>query len=137
MSGIHPRLKRPVGHRLAVAAVSLLHGGKPLTGPTIAGCVVAAKSSTLTLKFNLSLLGDDSVQVQPFVNADGTDANNMSTWTGVDSLTAMVCGSAPTAPAPPKGMSCQQKCEAGAWRISALGSASALDTPPHSLTRVP
>jgi hypothetical protein len=31
---------------------------------------------------------------------------------GVDSLTAMVCGSAPPTPAPPGGMSCQQKCEA-------------------------
>jgi len=55
MGGIHPRLKRPVGRRLAVAAASMMHataaaggaaggGGDvsasalPLTGPTIAGC---------------------------------------------------------------------------------------------------
>ena len=69
MGGIHPRLKRPVGHRLAIAAAALLHGKGPLTGPTISGCssagAAAAGAKKLVLKFNRSLLGEDKVQVQP------------------------------------------------------------------------
>jgi hypothetical protein len=88
--GIHPRIKRPVGRRLAHAAArqlkrqaaeqqaqqaqkaqqrlggseqeSALSGGGgggggsgAITGPTIAGCTATA--SSLTLKFNSSLLG--------------------------------------------------------------------------------
>lgn len=112
MGGIHPRLKRPVGHRLAVAAVALLHPADPtapvpLTGPTIAGCshAEAGQASTLTLKFDTKLLGDDDVQVRPF-------ETNMSLWAGVDSLTAMVCASAPPPPPLPGGETCQKKCEA-------------------------
>ena len=89
-SGIHPRLKRPVGYRLAVAAAALLHPADPsapvpLTGPTVAGCSHAegGQPPTLTLKFDTKLLGDDNVQVRPF-------ETNMSLWAGVDSLTAMV-----------------------------------------------
>ena len=102
--GIHPRLKRPVGRRLAVAAVALLHRattppaeGGALTGPTIAGCSLSGaaphhgevkdRSSVLTLQFDLRLLGEDEVLVQDF-------NTNMSSWHGVDSLTAMVCASA-------------------------------------------
>jgi hypothetical protein len=107
MGGIHPRLKRPVGHRLAVAAAALLHpeksGGAPfMTGPTISGCSYSAGS--LTLKFNKTLLGSDTIAVQDF-------DTNMSNWNGVDSLTAMVCGSA-AAPPPGPPMTCQEKCEA-------------------------
>lgn len=132
-----PRLKRPVGRRLAVAAASLLHqrapssdgningtivatADVPLTGPTIAGCAYSSKRQTgtgtertgyadvaaqsLTLKFNKTLLAGDTVQVQEF-------NTNMTTWSGVDSLTLMVCGSAaPPAPGPP--MTCAEKCEA-------------------------
>ena len=43
----------------------------------------AGQASTLTLKFDTKLLGDDDVQVRPF-------ETNMSLWAGVDSLTAMV-----------------------------------------------
>jgi hypothetical protein len=92
MGGIHPRLKRPVGHRLAVAAASLMHEKTPLTGPTIAGCQLSGSTIAdrqLTLKFNLTLLGDDTVQVQNFVNADGSDANNMSTWAGTGAINAV------------------------------------------------
>jgi hypothetical protein len=80
MGGIHPRLKRPVGRRLAVAAASMMHatGGDvsasalPLTGPTIAGCSYGSSTAntaggspspsqqaeelSLTLKFNETLL---------------------------------------------------------------------------------
>ena len=73
MGGIHPRLKRPVGRRLAVAAAALLHpkGGHaaiPLSGPTLSGCRFEAtgppssSGATMTLQFNATLLGDDEVQ---------------------------------------------------------------------------
>lgn len=136
MGGIHPRLKRPVGRRLAVAAASIMHQransnedgtemttntiGVPFTGPTIAGCTYSSgrRSNTgyrraehsdiatpsLTLHFNQTLLAGDTLMVQDF-------NTNMSTWSGVDSLTLMVCGSAtPPPPGPP--LTCPEKCEA-------------------------
>jgi hypothetical protein len=66
MGGIHPRLKRPVGRRLAVAAAAL-RNGTVLTGPTIAGCSatsVDGATTALTIHFNKTLLGDDAVVVQ-------------------------------------------------------------------------
>jgi hypothetical protein len=39
MGGIHPRIKKPVGYRLAAAAMSIVYNGTGAsTGPTIAGC---------------------------------------------------------------------------------------------------
>ena len=66
--GIHPRDKRPVGRRLAQAALASVYGMHPTdtpaiaTGPTLSGCQLADK--TLTLKFNATLLGSDSVEVR-------------------------------------------------------------------------
>lgn len=139
MGGIHPRLKRPVGHRLAVAAAALLHSAdpsnpEPLTGPTIAGCSVTGgggggggggvgggvgSTPTLTLQFDKKLLGNDDVSVQPF-------ETNMSLWNGVDSLTAMVCASTPPSPPPPASMPCQQKCEAAGHCSAGLVSCDQL-----------
>jgi hypothetical protein len=115
MGGIHPRLKRPVGHRLAVAAASMLGGSSvPLTGPTIAGCTYKTGAPSLSLKFNTTLLAGDTIQVQDF-------NTNVSTWTGVDSLTLMVCASAaPPPPGPP--LTCQEKCEAAGHCTVGLGS---------------
>ena len=76
-----------------------------LTGPTIAGCTYHSSSRSyerstngsdivtpnLTLKFNSTLLAGDTIQVQDF-------NTNMTTWSGVDSLTLMVCGSAAPPP---------------------------------------
>lgn len=103
MGGIHPRLKRPVGRRLAIAAVNLLpkyrsyavstllKGQTAVTGPTLAGCrlggsalsavsaagvgITASGSSgqQLALKFNKTLLGTEGLMVRPF------DAD-MSEW---------------------------------------------------------
>jgi hypothetical protein len=40
---IHPRLKQPVGARLAASALALVYGkGGAVTGPTLAGCAVTA-----------------------------------------------------------------------------------------------
>ena len=95
MGGIHPRLKRPVGRRLALAAMAQLY--PTVTDPTttgaasaltIAGCGVTADAQALVLHFNSTLLGKDAVLVQPF-------DTNMSGWSGVDSLGAMVCAAPP------------------------------------------
>lgn len=48
---LHPRLKQPVGARLAHAALSVAYGSKdPVSGPTIAGCVM--NGSSLTISFD-------------------------------------------------------------------------------------
>ena len=51
--GIHPRLKKPVGQRLALGALKEGYGlGGGATGGTIKGCAYDAASNTLTLGFN-------------------------------------------------------------------------------------
>jgi hypothetical protein len=67
-AGIHPRLKRPVGERLAKAAYNQVYGGAAAsTGPTISGCKLS--SSKLTLIFDPELLKSSKVVVQPNTNA--------------------------------------------------------------------
>ena len=78
MGGIHPRIKRPVGRRLAYAAARQLKkqdearrnpaqdsdttlSAGAITGPTVAGCTAAATS--VTLRFNTSLLGELSTKL--------------------------------------------------------------------------
>eukprot|EP00463_Aulacantha_scolymantha_P002180 TRINITY_DN2845_c0_g1_i1.p1 TRINITY_DN2845_c0_g1~~TRINITY_DN2845_c0_g1_i1.p1 ORF type:complete len:107 (+),score=14.51 TRINITY_DN2845_c0_g1_i1:82-402(+) len=66
MGGIHPRIKYPVGRRLALAAKNLLFGGTgPYTGPTLSGCTL--KEHEIELRFNTSLLRGDTVLVWPLV----------------------------------------------------------------------
>lgn len=107
MGGIHPRLKRPVGRRLAHAIVQLVPGyrdivvasgmsrGSAKTGPTLAGCSLNEGGSSLELHFNKSLLGSEALMLRPF------DAD-MSNWAWrydsshqrlnkTDSLGLMVC----------------------------------------------
>jgi hypothetical protein len=135
MGGIHPRLKRPVGRRLAVAALSLLNkkkreseGGPAfLTGPTIAGCSTFSSfassassdassivrtntaASSLEIKFNSDLLAGDSILLQPtFAGTPIHAMPNMSGWSGSDSLSMMVCVEAAK---PPKPTTCTESCE--------------------------
>ena len=71
--GIHPRLKKPFGQRLAASAMAGVYGaGGPVTGPTLAGCAVSG--STLTLAFNATLLAGSALAVAPY-NAS-TPANS-------------------------------------------------------------
>jgi len=73
---IHPRLKKPVGQRLAVGALATAYGWPgPVTGPTITGCTVAG--SSLTLGFNATLLAGASMAIAPHINA---------TWSGLSVL---------------------------------------------------
>ena len=72
MGPIHPRLKRPVGRRLAVALLALNGESKGAQqGPTLASCAVAG--TTLTLSFNETLLGNEKLMLRPY-------EANMSEW---------------------------------------------------------
>eukprot|EP01043_Picozoa_sp_COSAG02_P049965 COSAG02_NODE_5075_length_4661_cov_4.005261_7_plen_198_part_00 len=81
---IHPRLKKPVGQRAAIAAMAIAYPPngrsaaesaanptKPYTGPTISGCGVSG--SKLTVKFNSSLLAGGKIEVQKY-NKTNTQA---------------------------------------------------------------
>jgi hypothetical protein len=64
MGSLHPRLKEPVGRRLATALVALHYGGNgTVTGPTVAGCTVDQTSLTIVVRFNRTLLKGDAVAI--------------------------------------------------------------------------
>lgn len=138
MGGIHPRLKRPVGRRLAVAAVNLvpryrsissLKGQTARTGPTLSGCTYqpatpngAAGGGRLVLRFNQSLLGTEGLALRPY-------ESNMAKWawrfdsshtvlTKQDSVGLMVCTANGTAPynprQPPQGNATTCACQSWA-----------------------
>eukprot|EP00620_Florenciella_sp_RCC1587_P012536 CAMPEP_0182557330 /NCGR_PEP_ID=MMETSP1324-20130603/1268_1 /TAXON_ID=236786 /ORGANISM="Florenciella sp., Strain RCC1587" /LENGTH=813 /DNA_ID=CAMNT_0024769361 /DNA_START=135 /DNA_END=2573 /DNA_ORIENTATION=- len=87
MGGIHPRLKGPVGHRLAAAAMALVYDGSGIvTGPTLSGCTVASDMGSIEVLFNTTLLAGDSILVQAW------DANASNFGTDqADSAGMMVC----------------------------------------------
>eukprot|EP01059_Diplonema_ambulator_P035412 TRINITY_DN8316_c0_g1_i1.p1 TRINITY_DN8316_c0_g1~~TRINITY_DN8316_c0_g1_i1.p1 ORF type:complete len:603 (+),score=66.30 TRINITY_DN8316_c0_g1_i1:57-1865(+) len=65
MGPIHPRDKKPVGQRLAQAAYGQVYGGDvQVHGPVISGC--SLDGDKLTIKFNQTLLGKESVDVTPY-----------------------------------------------------------------------
>jgi hypothetical protein len=65
---LHPRSKGILARRLAQSAYSLYYGGAAQgvlsQGPVISGCALSADAKSLTLKFNRSLLGAESVIVK-------------------------------------------------------------------------
>jgi hypothetical protein len=64
MGSLHPRLKEPVGRRLAASLVSLHYGGNgTITGPTLSGCTYDKGQNMLTLRFNKTLLKGDAVAI--------------------------------------------------------------------------
>lgn len=71
MGGLHPRSKRPVGRRLADACFNTVYEGKaPFTGPVLAGCSLTP--TTLTIKFNTTLLRGGKVVLQPYTKPNFT-----------------------------------------------------------------
>jgi len=59
---VHPRVKKPIGDRLARGAYASVYGGNVhATGPVLSGCKL--KGNKLTIKFNRTLLGTDKVEV--------------------------------------------------------------------------
>ena len=63
MGGLHPRVKKIVGERLAKAARAVAYGDDKViwTGPVLQSC--KASSDTITLKFDAGQLKDDSIMV--------------------------------------------------------------------------
>lgn len=57
---LHPRMKKPLGKRLAAGLHATAYNGTmPAGGPVLGGCSVAGKA--LTLKFNVELLKGQGV----------------------------------------------------------------------------
>jgi hypothetical protein len=115
MGGLHPRLKSPVGARLAQAYHNLVGGGSAaFTGPTVAGCTAAALtlppggSGSITVVFNATLLRGDTVGFDP------TFDTNMTAWASdrQDSPGFMVCLLPANAPA---GAVCEYTPRAPYW----------------------
>merc|ERR1739844_608573 len=84
MGGIHPRFKREVGRRLALAYLGS-------NGPTLASCSMQG-TSAIVLHFNKTSLQDDQLKLQWDV-----DQYNISTWGTRDSSSLMVCVQNPDA----------------------------------------
>ena len=56
-TGVTARAKKPVGARLAQAALPVAYGqSKHTTGPTVSGCTADATSNSITVTFNQTLL---------------------------------------------------------------------------------
>ena len=102
MGPIHPRLKAPVGRRLASALIATHYNGSgTVTGPTISGCTHDTSAQTILLHFNLSLLRGDSVAITrtqaPIPPPPAPDPNQKhpTKWTGPmpveDSSLLQVC----------------------------------------------
>lgn len=65
MGPIHPRDKKPVGDRLASAAINIAYGKKgTFTGPTLSGCHMV--NGKIIVHFNRSLLASDELIVKDY-----------------------------------------------------------------------
>lgn len=76
MGAIHPRLKKPVGDRLAQAAWALVYGSTQTawTGPVVSGCTLAADGRSITVRFNSTLLSGDAVAVKGYNRTERASA---------------------------------------------------------------
>lgn len=90
MGGIHPRFKREVGRRLALAFFDDEGDQQRRVGPTLAGCTWDPKSENIDIRFNKTLLGQDDAILLMWSKYDRRW--NMSTWAvSGDASTMMVC----------------------------------------------
>ena len=98
MGGIHPRVKKIVGTRLAKAARAIAYGDKTQiwTGPVLEGCKVTGGEITLT--FNAEKLLDDAVMVlQSTTDAIGL-AGNAETFSWDATLLSLLQKLGPESP---------------------------------------
>lgn len=91
MSYIHPRDKRPLGQRLANAALAVAYGDKQAhTQPTLSGCSVSTDGRSIVVSFDAQRLGGDTVLVQKYSAAqEGASAMEVldtatGNWSFVD-----------------------------------------------------
>ena len=90
--GIHPRLKKPIGQRLAALFLASTYGwGGPVIGPTISGCALG--SDSLIVAFNQTMLAGAALVVHPFESAqegalsvlvNSTDDAGTGTWVALN-----------------------------------------------------
>ena len=96
MGSIHPRLKSPVGFRLAAGMHASAYGGDgALSGPTLTGCTASSSDPAdrlagVSLTFDAKLLGSERVAVRDF------DTDMANTWADQDAASMMVCISQPS-----------------------------------------
>lgn len=110
--GIHPRLKRPFGQRLAASFLAGEYGwGGPVTGPTIAGCTLSG--AELHISFNETLLAGADLGVHAFgspqegalsVLVNATDDAGSGSWVAVPYTLAHVPLLVPYTLAPPSAL---------------------------------
>ena len=101
MGPIHPRLKAPVGRRLATSFIATTTGKGTVTGPTVSGCTYDKVAQTIMLHFNQTLLNGDSVAITrtqipiPPPPTPDPEAKHPTKWTGptpkLDSSLLHVC----------------------------------------------
>ena len=98
--GIHPRLKKPFGQRLAASFLVGVYGkqygfGGPVTGPTIQGCSWSSAANVLYVYFNHTLQAGGALIVNPWdlaqpkqsgmsILVNSTDDAGSGTWLAVN-----------------------------------------------------
>ena len=117
VAGIHPRFKREVGRRLALA----LSG---ISSPTLVGCGLEG-SSQIRLKF--------SVQSDALTLRWSDEDYNMTDWAVADSSSLMVCIGKPD------GSTAAADCikDAGLWASAVLRQTTKNDTLSVDLSQLP
>eukprot|EP01084_Bolivina_argentea_P275320 469514_1 len=86
MGPIHPRIKLPLGQRLAYAGYNILYGKssdiKVVTGPVISGCVMDLISKQIVITFNNTFLNGEKVQVVEW-SAWYNKSLSVENWSGM------------------------------------------------------
>lgn len=82
MGGIHPRLKKPIGDRLAAAANGVVYGGSgAVSGPTISGCSV--EDNGLVVTFDKDMMKGGKLLVQKYNQTKGYEMSSFQVLTNI------------------------------------------------------
>jgi sialate O-acetylesterase len=133
MGPIHPRDKKPVGTRLAKAAMAVAYdkadSGYFANGPTISGCEVDSDQKSITVSFNASMMRSggsaaDKIKIQPYY--DGASIVRGKAYTALGSkMEVLLNGSTFCMQAGGKSVTC---------RDDGTGRAFNFTTPPGAVT---